>query len=148
MCGSQTKKKSVRVRAGPARAKKTRGLPLVHFEPACDIDGLGSLPLRLRGKPTFRDIACARLANNMKQGEVDHPHPFALLDEVTAAQEKYQRMTPQDHMELNMQFESPACVFAWRSAFAVGYDAFAVIPVLGLQVQLHRPPAPENRVGW
>ena len=33
------------------------------FEPACDIDGLRSLPLRLRGKPTFRDIACTRLAS-------------------------------------------------------------------------------------
>ena len=117
------------------------------FEPACDIDGLGSFPLRLRGTPTFRDIACARLANNMKQGEVDHPRPFTLLDEVTAAQERCQRMTPQDHMELTIQFESPACVFAWLSAFAVGYDAFAVIPLLGLQVHLHHPPAPENRVG-
>ena len=119
------------------------------FEPACDIDGLGSLPLRLRGRPTFRDIACARLANkvNMKQGEADHPRPFTLLDEVTAAQERYQRMTPQDHMELTMQFESPACVFAWLSDIAVGYDAFAVISVLGLQVQLHHPPGPENRVG-
>ena len=133
------------------RAQKTRGLPLVLFEPTCDIDGLGSLPLRLRGRPTFRDIACARLANqvNMKQGEGDHPRPFTLLDEVTAAQERCQRMTPQDHMELAVQFESPACVFAWLSAFAVGYDdAFAVIPVLGLQVQLHQHPAPENRVGW
>ena len=53
------------------RGQKTRGLPLVLFEPACEIYGLGSLPLRLRGRPTFRDIACARLANqvNMKQGE-------------------------------------------------------------------------------
>ena len=136
------------MRPGPARAKDA-GLPLVLFEPACDIDGLGSLPLRLRGRPTFRHIACARLANqvNMKQGEGNHPRPFTRLEEVTAAQERYQRMTPQDHMELTMQFESPACVFAWLSAFAVGHDAFAVIPVLGLQVHLHHPPAPENRVG-
>ena len=83
-----------------------------------------------------------------KQGEGDHPHPFALLDEVTGAQERYRRMTPQDHMELTMQFESPACVFARLSSFAAGYDAFAMIPVLGLQVQLHQHPAQENRVGW
>ena len=35
---------------------------LVHG-PACDIDGLRSLPLRLRGWPTLRDICCARLAS-------------------------------------------------------------------------------------
>ena len=137
------------MRPGPARAKDA-GLPLVLFEPGCDIDGLGSFPLRLRGGPTCRDIACARLAIqvNMKQGEADHSRPFALLDEVTVAQERYQRMTPQDHMELTMQFESPACVFALLSAIAVGCDAFAVITVLGLQVQLHHPPGPESRVGW
>ena len=33
------------------------------FEPACGIDDLRSLLLRLRGRPTFRDIACARLAS-------------------------------------------------------------------------------------
>ena len=32
-------------------------------EPAYDIDGLRCLPLRLRGRPTFGDIACARLAS-------------------------------------------------------------------------------------
>ena len=33
------------------------------FKPTCDIDGLRSLPVRLRGGPTFRDIACGRLAS-------------------------------------------------------------------------------------
>ena len=32
------------------------------FEPY-DIDGLRPMPLRRRGRPTFRDIACARLAS-------------------------------------------------------------------------------------
>ena len=77
---------------------------------------------------------------NMLQGEGDRHLPFAPLDEVTAEQEGSQWMTPQDHMNLTMQFESPACVFACLSAFAVGHDAFAVFPVLGLQVQLHHPP--------
>ena len=88
------KKKRCSGACRPCARKKTRGLPLVLFEPACDIDGLGCLPLRLRGRPTFRDIACARLANNMKQGEVDHPRPFTRLHEVTAAQEKVPKDDP------------------------------------------------------
>ena len=145
--GQRQKKKVFRC-VQALRAQQTRGLPLVLFEPPCDIDGLRSLPLRLRSRRTFRDIACAQLANqvNMKQGERDHPRPFTLLDEVAAAQDRYRRMTPQDHMKLTMQVESLACVFACLSAFAIGHDAFAVFPVLGLQVQLHQPPATEIRL--
>ena len=33
------------------------------FEPACDIDDLRSLLLRIRGRPTFPDVSCARLAS-------------------------------------------------------------------------------------
>ena len=33
------------------------------FEPACNIRGLRSLPLRLRSRPTFRGVSCARLTS-------------------------------------------------------------------------------------
>ena len=71
----------------------------------------------------FRDVSCAR-------GEGDHPPPFTPLDEVTAAQEWYRRMTPSPCDSSRL----PLLLLAFP-------PSFAAFPVLGWHVQLHQPPA-------